>query len=135
MAEYKRITELVIDRSRWLRGQGPDSMLLDSRGRMCCLGFACVEAGVEADRLLHAGSPEDVGSSHDLLTVPVLSRVKESDDEDGGVHRRVVDTALSQEAIGINDDEEMEDTAREVALAELFAREGIAVTFVGEGKP
>lgn len=40
--------ELVIDPKTWFRGQGPDSMLRNPKGQMCCLGFYCLSRGKSA---------------------------------------------------------------------------------------
>ena len=44
---------VVIDRQRWLRGEGNDSsyLLRRSDARMCCMGFACLADGATEDMI------------------------------------------------------------------------------------
>lgn len=54
--------KLVIDRSKWLRGEGSSksSLLRTSDGKMCCLGFLGLACGIAPDRLKGNSNPHDV---------------------------------------------------------------------------
>lgn len=111
--KFKRIKSLVISRKKWLRGTGV-GRLLDAQGKMCCLGFACLAAGVPKTYIQESGMPSDVAGN-----IPLLSR-----------HRR--DSALSRSAAPINDDTLLNDAEREAQLTKLFAqkRYGVRLRFV-----
>lgn len=51
--------QLVIDRSRWARGD--KSCLLDSQtGQMCCLGFVALAYGVSAETIRDVSEPSEL---------------------------------------------------------------------------
>ena len=44
--------DVIVDRTKWYRGQGYDeSKLLRSEGQMCCVGFACLAAGLTPSQI------------------------------------------------------------------------------------
>jgi hypothetical protein len=47
--------KLVIDRSRWLRGE-TEGVLLNDDGRMCCLGFEALRIGLTAREIRYGGN-------------------------------------------------------------------------------
>lgn len=57
--------KVIIDRKTWLRGQGaddsqlliPDELIDHVKGQMCCLGFACLAAGMSKDQIRGIQSP------------------------------------------------------------------------------
>jgi len=126
MTELKRVTELVIDRTKWARGDCADCnsrgigdysdrALLDCEGGMCCLGFLAEASG--EDSLLGEGFPSD--------EVAVLYGLIPEDD---------FDTAMWDEFVTVNDDASMEvtDKSRESKIKKLFKEKlGVKVTFKG----
>jgi hypothetical protein len=46
--------EVVIDRERWLRGEGSTQsfLLRPEDGRMCCIGFACLAADLKPEDIM-----------------------------------------------------------------------------------
>ena len=54
--------KLIIDRSKWLRGEGPSrSYLLRAEdGKMCCLGFECLLRGQKEDDILLVKMPSAI---------------------------------------------------------------------------
>lgn len=44
--------ELVIDRSKWVRGPNGHSCLLNDDGKMCCLGFLALADGMLPEEIL-----------------------------------------------------------------------------------
>ena len=114
------LTKLIIDRSRWLRGEGvKESFLLRPRdGRMCCLGQACVQAGLRPGEIANVKDTIEFGyGPHDRL-VPVAPWLLP-----GGKLR------LGQ-VMALNDSVDYSAEEREAKLTELFAAAGVVVTFV-----
>lgn len=57
------ITKFRIDRQTWYRGKGSDeSYLLNDSGKMCCLGFFCLEDGLDANDIENKRTPFSLGS-------------------------------------------------------------------------
>lgn len=57
MTEQVQLRKFVVDRKKWLRGEGADDSGLLVRGRMCCLGFVCQQCGIEDWRLIENSMP------------------------------------------------------------------------------
>lgn len=125
------ITKLVIDRAKWGVGcllRGPNNLLnhdpagwgpLREPGKMCCLGFLAKACGIPDEKLVDLGFPEASWSA-----VPVPFR-KLND----------YDTVIAQQhpmykATTINDSEYPQEE-KEKMLTELFAKEGIELSFEG----
>lgn len=110
--------KLVIDRSRWLRGEGDeDSFLLRPRDcRMCCLGFF--------GRAL--GAAEETINDHEA---PYFARGVNWPEWVFTADRRG-HTGDIRALMDINDDESLGESIRESRIAEIFARHGITVEFV-----
>lgn len=118
---------LIIDRSKWRTGgESPSktgkgyTQLLNKQGFMCCLGFRCNQMGIPKKDLLGNHIPEHLKGLYDI---PDLI------EEDEG---KWSDTAFTQEAININDDESITSTEREKSIKEHFATIGVTVKFVGK---
>ena len=111
-----KLKPLVIERSRWLRGQGKGCLRVNEDnvgifgnfnvGRMCCLGFLCEELGGNMAVIGAGATPP--GS---LIVTPLGS-----DDW--------------QAFIAPNDDPCLDDFDREAILFPLFKDIGYAVEFV-----
>lgn len=59
--------KVIVDRKRWLHGEGRDGFSVlyrEEDGKMCCIGFACVEAGMTIDQITNvttlAALPTDI---------------------------------------------------------------------------
>ena len=53
--------EVTVDREKWYRGHGGyESRLLREDGLMCCMGFACLAAGVSLNDIRNVSSVERV---------------------------------------------------------------------------
>lgn len=117
-----RPREFVVRRSKWLRGlSSRETWLLDDAGRMCCLGFVAEQCGVATSALLHVDAPVCVTPSESRKLEPAL--LKSCGDGDSR------HTALTCDAIGINDDPSLSDPRREAKLAALFAKHGYRLRF------
>lgn len=116
------IKTLVIDRSKWHRGESPKgSALLLEDGSMCCLGFYCKALGKTDAELLNVTAPDRVGVRGWL-----------GEKYAGG--ERDVDHVLMSINDSTNlgvDGQEHSEALRETNIAAIFhANGGIEVTFV-----
>lgn len=116
-----RMKTLVIDRRRWLRGEGGgDSALYRTRdGKMCCVGFYCRMvkrlpiAVIRDSRWTYDGIlPDD----HWLNT----------DDSP--------DTIDAERLATVNDARGLDDPSRERQIAAIFAKHGVRAKFAGRGR-
>lgn len=110
--------KLVIDRSRWLRGEGHgESYLVRScDGKMCCLGFYALACGDDPEVLRNERSPAEVW---DKTRIPGWLI-------DGAGNNTEIADALMK----INDSETMPAVEREGKIWEIFANHGVSVEFV-----
>lgn len=125
--------ELVIDRSKWGVGQDDGGLLLGSNtGRMCCLGFMSLVAGLNKNDIMDTGMPDGIRSSEDLaelvdLEHPFMKAMVYVDD-DGDL----VTTEFASQAAAINDAGDVILSDREARLIKIFAEQGIDLQFTGE---
>jgi hypothetical protein len=108
--------KLVIDRTKWLRGEGysVSKLLRSSDHKMCCIGFLCADLGIPESELL------DVAGSHSQpfsCELPLWLAVRKDTESD------------LQQAYNIND-EIFPDAEREQRLTEIFARHDVEVEFI-----
>ena len=105
--------KLVIDRSRWLHGEGANAsyLLRETDGKMCCLGFLALQCGAVEDDIRASREPSEV-------SIEWPERLSE--------HA----TCLMIE----NDNIEDTDNEREAGLTTIFTKMGIEVEFV-DGSP
>ena len=123
--------KLIIDRSKWLRGEGHEgSMLLrPSDSKMCCLGFFGIACGLKEGQIYEVEDPSSL-ACHSEDTVW----------HDGEWLYGPTSTRLSADCdylIDVNDNPELKDSAslteqeREDKIATIFAKHGVEVEFVG----
>lgn len=115
--------KLVIDRSRWLRGEGDDrSLLLRERdSKMCCLGFYSLALGFDEEDIREYASPDEVDGE-----VEYPEWMYRDDGHCDMLSRDVVDLMV------VNDAKSIWDPDRERSITSIFARNGVEVEFVGE---
>ena len=123
------VTAFVIERARWLRGEGRTAswLLRASDGRMCCLGFYGAACGLSRVELL--GVRDFCGPS----AAPVRQRPHMAWLLDASVYpgSTVAQERMAQERlVNANDDPSLPEATREAQITALFAEQGIAVTFV-----
>lgn len=119
---------VTIDRSKWITGEQwhvnhtgiGTTKLKNEEGHMCCLGFVCsqlsdVQLNLEVE-------PEDLG-----VEIPEISEHEER----AGV-KVLVNTNLSNEAMGINDSVDTTPEEKEKLLKKLFKETNIELVFTGE---
>ncbi len=104
--------KLVIDRSKWLRGDRDSYLLRPSDQKMCCVGMYLAQCGVPLDDLRWKVTAEDV------LPLPVTTQWLVATDND-----------LAVVLYGVNDDRTLTEEDREVGIASEFAKVGVQVEF------
>ena len=115
--------KLVIDRERWLRGEGAEeSKLLRSRdGKMCCFGFLLTGAGMRPGQIVNRSTPVDATGS-------VLSGQLPASCGWTTQGRSLTKDCLT--AMQVNDATDVDDATRERLIGNTFRAHGIDVTFV-----
>lgn len=123
--------ELIIDRDKWARGEYVNSKgaastrLLDSDGKMCCLGFYALVCGFKENEIENEGEPGDVPSDK----WPESCLFSEGGNDDGGLSWS--QTFWTREAIAINDNPVLDEDEREQELKEHFAKVDVELEFTG----
>lgn len=107
------MNELVIKREFWLRGEGTsNSYLLRSFDKkMCCLGFLARSCGYGVTEINEMCTPSGVAKIYgDHFPYSVL------------IHKdiNVLNSDMTIEAMGINDDKYLSESDREEKLTRLF---------------
>lgn len=137
--------KLVIDRSKWLRGEGSErSFLLRSTdGKMCCLGFFGLACGLTAERITDVGAPTDIpveigsiGCFGVASGSPVSARrewmrnVPEAEALFDG-ERKYNSSVICNKLMSTNDlNVSLSEAEREQKITALFAEMGVEVVFV-----
>lgn len=119
--------KFIIERSKWLRGEGmDDSALMRARdGKCCCLGLIALQCGIEAEEIKGVQSPS--GVHHDLW---------DKFPEPFRPEKRFLDSPLAGDMMPVNDKEfeedesEYSDAQREAELTRLASGHGIELEFV-----
>lgn len=120
---------VTVDRSTWYRGKGPGlSRLLTSEGRMCCLGFASIEAGCSKAEIDDQAYPSTVRLEYQSagreFPEALKALVSDEPDSDGS-------SALGNKLAAVNDDPDISDETREYTLQALGVLAGISFRFEG----
>lgn len=112
--------KLVIDRNKWLRGEGPSQsrLIRSNDNQMCCLGFLGKACGISEQELFDEYTPETAGDENKWPNGIFNEDAVENSD-------------ITAELMEINDDENLTDENRESNLIERFATINIEVEFVG----
>lgn len=119
--------KVIIDRTKWLRGEGNDKsrLLRPSDGKMCCIGFACLAAGIPKSAIedraevgLLFGNPSmPIPESLKLL----YSRRPSGLGEESGVCHNLYE---------VNDLKDYNDESREADIVNMGKDAGIAFSFI-----
>lgn len=59
--------KVTVDRDRWIRGEINSRLLREGDRKMCCLGFACIAAGVPEAQILGVLTPASVKLPQSLM--------------------------------------------------------------------
>ncbi len=108
------ITKFVVNRSRWLRGEGFERsfLLRQSDSKMCCFGFLAMACGYTENEIKSVREPCSVKNT-DLF--PLLIHENENGEVDS--------------LMDINDDADSTNEQREQELTELFKELNIEIVF------
>jgi len=111
--------KLVIDRAKWLRGEGsgPSRLLRKSDHKRCCIGFLCSALGVPDAQM------ENVGGSQNIASCGLLP------DWLSELPTPIHDPDLF-EAYHANDDESLSEEDRERSVATILAKHDVQVEFI-----
>lgn len=134
--------EFTVDRSKWVcgdadpingRGKGGTSML-NEESFMCCLGHVQLQINPKVE-LFRCATPSD---TYNNMKIDKKKYKKEASPEKieenpliEDFYTGTMDSSLSNEAICINDDKELNLPQREKALREVFAEYGHKIKFIG----
>jgi hypothetical protein len=123
--------EVVIDRERWLRGEGPGlSYLLRERdAHMCCIGFACIAAGMTPGVIMSQRTID--GDLRDRVMLTPLQTLLTGRGENGVVRPKVLadlyNTNDRPTGVGRNP---LSGEQREAEIIRLGKLADIAFTFI-----
>lgn len=138
-----RLLKVIVDRKRWYRGLLPDhsALIVDPGGaqygvskkyadHMCCLGFACIAAGLSEDDILGTRTPADVFDDEPNPIVPDgLSKLVLPYGTSGSVVRWT-DSAICISLMDINDNRDISEKFRENRIKDLGKQVGLDFEFV-----
>jgi len=122
--------KLVVDRSKWLRGEGGKVSYLLRVGdsKMCCLGFVCVDSGISPEEIEGNPTPRDfISEMWDLI--PGLMDKLPKWLYDGEFPTDSVPNVV-MDMMQINDSQEISGEVREQELTKLFASVDVEIQFI-----
>lgn len=128
--------KLTIDRRIWLRGEG-ESCLLDGRGKRCCVGIYLGALGWNDVRLHRASTADAVHC--DSKPIPMWLGQDYCRSVDAQILYRINDLPLGEPRTALPSSSlapgkpilMLDEGDRENRIAEVFARNGVDVEFVG----
>ena len=134
------VKSFVVDRETWYRGKGAGkSCLLNTNGKLCCLGFYARSCGVEDRLMRNIGDPNNLVEMLDgektIFDIKVnhVNRKANVLWETKLVHNKK-NSDICNKLMTVNDSETFDTFEREKKLTALFKKIGIKVKFVGEKK-
>lgn len=123
--------KLILDYSKWRCGfnnnatECPNQLgkgsvrLKNSFGYFCCLGLISLQLGATEDEITDVGQPFMIGRSLPLLTSK-------------GLNGFIINSELSSDCIGINDDEKTTPEEKIEKLTQRFKQEGIQLEVINK---
>lgn len=132
--------KLVIDRERWIRGDSARAALRRADdGMMCCLGFFLTACGVPEAAVTDLSEPPEAFERPDQIPPAALFLVSSEEvvDEDyvDPTYFDMRNSADANSLMRANDDRTLDEQARESRIVDLFAGNGVDVTFVDRRSP
>jgi hypothetical protein len=116
--------QFVIDRSKWRTGGADfnhkygDTLLLNSKGFMCCLGFFCNQI--------------ENRTTDEILFVPNPSQLDDNIRGSNLIGDDGFNKPWVQSAIETNDDDSISKESREEKIHQLFKNNGYDLKFINE---
>jgi hypothetical protein len=119
------ITEFVVDRIKWLRGEGSleSSLFRPTDGKMCCLGFYGKACGLTEEDMKHLGAPFQVRNIVNNFPEEMMWLVEK-------LEQRYDSSPDCYCAMSTNDAGILTDDEREEKIKTIFAKHGITVAFI-----
>ena len=113
-----------VKRSKWFRGHGGDrsKLLIPETGEMCCLGFACLVAGLTKADISDRQTPSQCHFSPDNCVPVGLSTLVDYESDTG-----ICSDLMRENDVTLNPEDE---AGREAHLTFLGKLAGIDFTFV-----
>jgi hypothetical protein len=118
--------KLVIDRKRWMRGEGSGYLFDSETKKMCCLGFDLRAGGMRADAIRDYGCPSSVASKPSFPESSLW--LVEQKTTDNGTY--TVESRDGLQLMELNDKKELSESERESGIAAIFAKHGVEVEFI-----
>ena len=123
--------DVVIDRNEWGYGRGHGmGSLWDIDNTKCCLGFACIAAGLTGKVIFQGGTPDELYNFLDeeqREKLAGLIDIQYVEDEDMYLHS---DSDICEKLMSENDDEGIPKDKREENIIKLGKKAGINFSFV-----
>jgi hypothetical protein len=135
----KQVTEFVIDRSKWLRGEGGElsRLLRKSDQKQCCVGMYLTACGVPFENIeeVSVGSElwdmwKDMGFKEEDFPDWLKEELEDQWDTIDGRERLVRPKSDSFRLYTENDTPHTTEEERELFIAAMFAKYGVKVTFI-----
>jgi hypothetical protein len=129
------LKKFIVDESKWYRGHGHTQSFLYNAGEFCCVGFQCLQAGLELNDIAGKGSinsvyhsfrydgklPEMIKSHGDLFYLALLN-VNEPE-------KYAANNSAYVKIYNTNDDAALHDNRRKELLIKYFAEIGVEIVF------
>lgn len=119
--------KVTIDRQLWIRGASNNNsyLLRDSDNKMCCLGFACVAAGIPKKDINQVREPASVEGIKNIRTLEQLLSKSILTEEDRKENSRVCINLMM-----INDDPGINANEREYMIKQFGLEVNIDFEFI-----
>lgn len=131
--------KVKVSRRKWARGnmgRNGSALLIEegpAKGKMCCLGFACVQLGIRKNTIQGRGMPQSIivtpepesyygGTAASDKELAILKK--------SPLVRGRYNSALASKAASINDHPRLTEPQREKLLKDLFRSKGHSIVFV-----
>jgi hypothetical protein len=123
--------KLVIDRRRWIHGEGGDSsrlLRLDDK-KMCCLGFLSLACGASENDIGDFSEPNemDIRPTHEVFQKLLLQLEGEDCDHKYTYYNP---STIAIDMMVTNDSKALSESEREEKLTGYFKEIGVEVEFI-----
>ena len=125
----KAVKELKIDVLKWRTGNYGkfstglgDTSLLNQDGYMCCLGFMCLQSGLQKTDIINESEPDCISIEE---SIPLLTKKGKEQFEN---------TMFSRTAVRINDNERNNIVQKMKLLKAHFSKNNLKIKFINTKK-
>lgn len=118
--------EVVIDRTKWLRGEGGfrSSLLRESDSKMCCIGFACLAAGMSEEMIVERSTMASI-RHHPALCDQIPDSLAGLFAPDGPWENSTCEALYAR-----NDEIDLAEAEREARIISGGAKAGLEFKFI-----